>query len=177
MTPDRPADASATDRSDRFDAVPWLGELARWLPGAMVVLAHGLAWLANWNAAVKGGAPTVAGTVTSVAMLAAWVWYAVASVRPGRAGLKLATAYWGFAIMGLVILGPVLRLQAQAGGVLNPWADPLLVVFHALAVPLYGLAGLWRVERQWLVLAALAVTSYLLVVISATVAKRRQSAE
>lgn len=175
MTPDRPADATAPHRSERVGADPMLGELARWLPGATVVIATVFSWLANWNTATGGTAPTVLGMLASAGLLAAWVWYAVVSVRPGRAGLKLVTAYWGVAIMALVILGPILRVQA-VGSMLNPWADPLVLLFHALAVPLYGLAGLWRVDRQWLVLAAFAVASYLLVVLSATLAKRRQRA-
>ncbi len=180
MAPNRQQDATAESpgpsparaAAGRILLLPW-----RWLAVASVVLTYALSWLANATTALAGEQPTIPGAVASAAFLGSWIWYGIASAGPGWPGPKLASIYWGVAIVGLVIPGPFLRLQGLADSSASGWGVLLTVVFLLVAVPIHGIAGLWLVDRQWLVLAAVAATSYLVIVASAALTRRRLRAD
>lgn len=157
-------------RSVRADA--WRARL----PLAGLAVTYALSWWANANWVLNDAGPTIAGVVASIAFVAAWLWYAVASVRNASGGLKLATAYWGLAIVGLVVAGLGVRGQTLSGGALTGWGYLLMAVFYLLAIPIYGLVAWWPVSPRWLLYAAVAMVCYLLVLVSAALARRSRSA-
>lgn len=175
MPPNRQPDATAVSPGQRRSRA-W-GDSSflrlRWPSVAALVITYVLSGVANAGSAWSGDRPGIPGTLASAAFLAAWVWYAVASVRPGWPGPKLASIYWGIAIVGLVLAGPLLRVQGLGEASGSGWTLLVTIGFLLVAVPIHGIAGLWLVDRQWLVLAAVAAVSYLVIVATAAVAKRR----
>lgn len=104
-----------------------------------VIAAHVLAVGVNFDAALFGHSPGVAGTVVTVVYAIVWLVLGWAAGRRGGPGVAARVAVWWVIATGLMVAAYYLmvtfELSVMEGGLLAP------VVLVLLAAPFYGASG------------------------------------
>lgn len=145
-----------------------VGALTRWLLPGCLVAGHLLAAGLNATALGGGEAPSAVGVAASVGYLVAWLGYAF---RAGRCAecvpVRRLAGFWAAAVAAAAIGGSLLR---QAPSAVPEGASGFAVVLVVtVALPLYGIAGLFAVDPvAGLVPTALASAIVVTAVVAAT---------